>query len=325
MDGKEGHVRGGPARVEPIPNFFIVGAPKCATTAMDTYLAAHPDIYMSPRKEMHFFARDLRPDPDGVVAERYRRAFSGVAAERIVGESSVFYMLSEVAAREIAAFQPQAKILIMLRDPIEVIASHHSQIVYEGYETETDLARALALEESRRAAHAGRALTIPEKVLHYRDVVRFADQIERFHAHFPRDQVHIVLFDDVRRDLPGVYEGVLRFLGVDPGFRPEFEVRNANKEVRNRAFHSFLRQTPDWVTRSARILLPSQAVRDRLRSRLKRLNTRFTRRSPMPSELRQRLAVDLRPEVEHLERLLDRDLSHWCRSESAGGQMRRPQ
>ena len=324
MVGKEGQAASGGARVEPIPNFFIVGAPKCATTAMDAYLAAHPDIYMCPRKEMHFFARDLKPDPDGVVAERYRRAFSQVADERIVGESSVFYMLSEVAAREIAAFQPRAKILIMLRDPIDVIASHHSQIVYEGYETEKDLARALALEETRRAAHAGRSLTIPEKVLHYRDVVRFADQVERFHAHFPREQVHIVLFDDVRWDVAAAYEGILRFLGVDPGFQPEFQVRNANKEVRNRAMHRFLRQTPDWFTRTARLLLPSAQSRERLRTALKRLNTRFTRRPPLSPALRAKLADELRPEVERLERLLGRDLSHWCRSEPSRDNVRPP-
>ncbi len=322
MIGQEGHVGGGRARVEPVPNFFIVGAPKCATTAMDAYLAAHPDIYMCPHKEMHFFARDLKPDPDGVLQERYRRAFSGAGNETIVGESSVFYMLSEVAAREIAAFQPRAKILIMLRDPIDVIASHHSQIIYEGYETEKDLARALALEESRRAAHAGRSLTIPEKVLHYRDVVRFADQIERFYAHFPREQVHVVFFDDVRRDVAAAYEGVLRFLGVDPGFRPEFQVRNANKEVRYRAMHRFLRKTPDWFTRMARLFLPSARSRQRLRTALKRLNTRYTPRSPIPPDLRRRLAAELRPEIARLERLLDRDLSHWCRCDSGDDSVR---
>ncbi|MFQ5346625.1 MAG: sulfotransferase [Rhodothalassiaceae bacterium] len=315
MVDQKGQTGSSARRIEPIPNFFIVGAPKCATTAMDAYLAAHPDIYMAPYKEMHLFARDLKPDPDGRLAARYRSAFEAVADEAVVGESSVFYMLSEVAAREIAAFQPRAKILIMLRDPIDVIASHHSQIVYEGHESEKDIARALSLEAKRRASHRGRALTIAEKVLHYRDVVRFAAQIERFLAHFPREQVHIVLYDDVRRDLPAAYEGILRFLGVDPAFRPDFEVRNANKVVRSRAMRRFLRQTPEWFTRTARFLLPRRHVRHRLRARLEQLNARFTERRPPSPELRAGLANELRSEVERLERLRDRDLSHWCRSE----------
>ncbi|MBK5910944.1 hypothetical protein CCR85_05480 [Rhodothalassium salexigens] len=307
--------RGGAATALPtVPNFFIVGAPKCATTSMDAYLAAHPEIYMAPRKEPHFFARDLYPEGVGCSAEAYGRLFEGVAGEPVVGESSVFYMLSQTAARAIHDARPDAKILIMLRDPIEVLASHHSQIIFEGLEDEPDLARALALEAARRARHGAGSLTYQEKVLHYRDVVAFADQVARFQALFPPEQIKVVLFEDVKADLPGVYGEILAFLGVDPTFQPTFKVQNANKRLRSARLGAFLRETPGWVTALGRVVLPSAAWRYKTRMFLKRLNTDFRRREPMAPALRAHLAAELDPQVRRLEALLDRDLSHWARA-----------
>jgi len=305
------------ARVEPVPNFFIVGAPKCATTSMDYYLGQHPEIYMCPSKEPHFFAEDLYPGAMKCSEERYRSFFEEVAGEPVVGESSVFYMLSRTAAAAIRAHQPQAKILIMLRDPIEVIESHHSQIVYERYETEKSLERALARESERRRVHdrEGR-VTARERVLHYRDVVRFSEQIARFLEQFPREQIHIVLYDDLRADLASIYADVLQFLGVDSGFQANFKVLNANKQLRNERLGAVLRQTPDWVTRTSRLVFPSPQLRYRTRMWLKRLNSKRTRRPPMPGHLRTEIAAELRPDVERLEALLGRDLSHWCRGQA---------
>ncbi len=299
-------------RSEPIPNFFIVGAPKCATTAMDRYLGEHPAIYMSPAKESNFFARDLYPNGGGCTPERYAGFFKDLGDEPVVGESSVFYMLSHTAAEAIHAHNPKAKILIMLRDPVDVVASHHSQIVYETFETEKSLERALALEPERRKKAEGRAIEIPERVRFYRGVVKFADQIERFLNVFPRDQVHIVLYDDVRRDVGEVYRQILRFLGVDEDFEPSFVVENANKEMRSKSFAKFLRRTPNWVSLASRIVLPRRSWRIKLRHLLKRANTNFKPREPIPPALRTSLAAELRPEVEKLSTLLGRDLSHWC-------------
>ncbi|RMF12029.1 MAG: sulfotransferase [Alphaproteobacteria bacterium] len=296
----------------PIPNFFIVGAPKCATTAMDRYLSEHPEIYMSPVKECNFFARDLYPSGVACSEEYYAGLFKDAGDEPVVGESSVFYMLSSEAAKAIHDHNPDARILIMLRDPVEVVASHHSQIVYETFETEKSLERALALEPERRKQFEGQALKVSQRVLLYRDIVKFSEQIERFLKVFPREQVHIVLYDDVKKDLPGVYRGILEFLGVDPDFKPSFVVENANKKMRSERFGKFLRQTPDWVSRLSRVILPRRSWRVKLREKLKRLNTRFTKRDPIPEQVRVSLATELWPEVEKLEKLLGRDLGHWC-------------
>lgn len=303
------------ARADAIPNFFIVGAPKCATTAMDSYLAAHPEIFMAEAKESHYFADDLYPPNIGCPRERYFGFFDSVTNEKVIGESSVFYMLSKTAAKRIHTHQPDAKILFMLRDPIDVIVSHHSQIVFEGIETEKDFSKALALEDKRRAEHDKGPITYRERVLHYHDIVRFSEQIERFMAVFPPEQLHFIFYDDIKKDLPGTYASVLKFLGVDDSFQPEFTIKNANKELRSKRFGAFLRETPNWVTALSRILLPTEELRYKARMKLKRLNTSFKPRPPLPAAVRYKLAQDLKPEVSRLSALLDRDMSHWCASE----------
>ena len=294
------------------PNFFIVGAPKCGTTSMDEYLAQHPQIHMAAAKEMHYFAPDIAPENEIPDDATYFGMFADAADTPVRGESSVFYMLSHVAAERIAAFDPTARILVMLRDPVEVIASHHSQIVFEGYEPVKDLATAVGMETERRANAQSGPIQGRQRVQFYREVVGFSEQIERFLAVFPRDQVYICLFDDLRRDTAATYRNILTFLGVDPEFRPDFAVHNANKVIRFPALRTLLRESPDWVTQASRIAIPSQSARDAIKARLRRLNTRFVSRPDWDPALKRQLREELRPEVQRLSELLERDLRAWC-------------
>lgn len=279
---------------------------------MDNYLSQHPEIFMCPSKETHYFADDLYPQGSKCSWNRYSDFFFDAKNEAIVGERSVFYMLSQTAAQAIGDFCPEAKIFVMLYNPIDVIAAHHSQILYECYETENSLRRALELEEVRRKAHAGHSISIRERVTHYHDIVDFSAQIQRYLVRFSRDQVHFVIYDDLKKDLPGTYKKVLQFLGVDPIFEPNFKVENANKVLRNRRMQSFLTEAPDWVAQVSRFILPSPKWRFQLKTKLKKLNSKRVSRKAMPEDLRTSLARDLTPEVNRLSTLLDRDLTHWC-------------
>lgn len=300
-----------PGRIEPLPNLFIVGAPKCATSAMHDYLDKHPQIFMSMIKEPMYFCTDFRATDAGWSRERYLRLFENAGEALYAGESSVFYLLSAAAAREIHAWQPRAKLIVMLRDPVDLLASHHNQIVFEGYETEKDFRRALDREAERRTAHRGLHLRVRDKVLEYREVVRFHTQISRYLELFPRQQIHVIFYEDVLADLPGVYRSVLEFLGVDADFQPDFPVHNARKEVRSRRMANFMRRTPNWFTRLAQFLLPDPKIRHQLKWKLRHANTRLVEKAPVPEDVRRMLIEDLRDEIEKLARLLDRDLSRW--------------
>jgi hypothetical protein len=236
--------------------------------------------------------------------------FADASAERVVGEASVFYLLSQTAASEIHAFNPNAKILVMIRNPVDLLASHHSQIVYEGYETERDFQRALALEPVRKSADGTEAV-YHRRVRHYRDVAALSAQIERFVARFGWDRIHVVVYEDFRRDPLAAYREVLAFLGVDTAFRPTLRVHNANKVPRNAWLRTFLRNTPRWVTRTARVVLPSPTLREGVKTRLKRANTRTAPRAVVPARTRWALAEEFAPEVDRLGRLIGRDLQHW--------------
>lgn len=294
----------------PRPNFFIVGAPKCGTTAMADFLAQHPDVRMGP-KELNFFCDDLFLDPARIRSEEnYLSHYADAGDVKVHGDGSVFYMVSGEAARRIHDWDADAKILIHVRNPLEFLPSHHSQILFEGFEDLDDFEAAYDAEDDRAAGRRMPPKCPLRMILEYRRMAAFAEQIERFQAVFPPDQVKIVLFDDFKADLPAVYREVLEFLDIDPGFEAAFKVVNPNNRVRNKALMDFMRETPEWVTRLSRIVM-SERMRNRLKWKIKRANTEFVKREPISPEFRARLRRDIAPEVDKLGALLDRDLSHW--------------
>ena len=133
------------------PDFFIVGAPKCGTTAMQYYLSQHPDIFL-PEKEMDFFGNDLLFTHPRCTIEQYLAHFDTPEAKfrRRVGEKSVFYLYSKRAAYEIRDFAGAADIIIMLRNPVDMLYSLHSHMLRTGGEEIEDFRAALEDESIRK-------------------------------------------------------------------------------------------------------------------------------------------------------------------------------
>jgi hypothetical protein len=308
------------------PDFFIVGAPKCGTTSLNAYLGEHPEIFMAT-KELHFFGADLdglRPayrgrDATRSTEEEYLAHFAGGERAAIRGETSVWYLFSHHAAREIHDFNPSARIIVSLRNPLDVLASLHSHFLYTGIEDIDDFATALAAEPDRRAGRR-----IPAKAgeepwrLFYRDVIRFDEQLDRYFATFGRENVHVVLFDDLQQKPAETYRGVLEFLGVDAEFVPAFRVENANKRIRSRWLAEVIWQaaTPtSSIRRIGRRIIPIHRLRSAMLRRgvpaLKQANTAVGSRPGLPAELRESLGAELRPGIERLAALLNSDLGRW--------------
>jgi len=292
------------------PNFFIVGAPKCGTTAMDFYLAQHPDIFMA-RKECHHFATDFMPedDPD-TQRERYLALFAEASSETMLGESSVFYLYSKAAARNIYDFNPDAKIIVQLRNPVDVLISHHSQVIFNGEEDLTDLREAMAAEKDRREGRR-----IPCKMqfldrLYYSELFNFPEQLDRYFSVFGRDQVHVVIFEDFKSDTTGEYHRTLEFLGVDTDVTVDFKVVNANKTIRSPLLRSLLREPPAPISTAFRLFFPLN-TREAIKQFLKKANTRYEPRKPIDIEFRNLLTRKYANDVERLSVLLDRDLTSW--------------
>jgi hypothetical protein len=298
------------------PDVFIVGAPKSGTTAMDQYLAAHPQIFMA-KKEMHIFGADLRFGAQFYRRDReaYLAEFAARNGELCSGESSVWYLFSKQAAAEIHAFNPEARIIIMLREPAEMLYSLYSQFRFDGNEHLGTFEEALAAEDDRRAGRLITRQTYFPQGLVYRDTARYAEQVQRYFDAFGRDQVHVILYDDLRSNVRGTYCRVLDFLGVDSSLiKTDFKVINGNKSVKHSALRSLLN---DPLVRSTAVAIGRRlpqplftALHD-VERRLWKLNSRPERRLPLAPDLRAQLKREFAPEVERLSDLLGRDLTHW--------------
>jgi hypothetical protein len=205
-----------------IPDFFIVGHAKCGTTALYQMLRRHPQIFMPELKEPLFFATDLRmrfqrpaAGPLPTELDDYLSLFAAAGSTQRVGEASSSYLWSREAAGRIAAVQPDARIVAILREPASFLRSLHLQLLQNHIESQKSLRRALALEQPRREGkQIPRRCTRPQALM-YSERVRYVTQLRRFHEQFGRERVLVLIYDDFRAENEATVRGVLRFLDVD--------------------------------------------------------------------------------------------------------------
>ncbi len=273
---------------------------------MYSYLRQHPEIWVSVHKEPHFFGSDLTPLPGAIREEPlYHELFAGAGDRPRAGEASVWYLLSERAPFEIRAFAPSARIIILLREPAQMIHSLHALFTRTGNEDLSTFEEALAAEPERRE---GRRIPpgayLPEGLL-YTHVAQYAAKVERYFEVFGRENVHCILFDDLVRDTAAVYRRTLEFLGVDPGFAAELDPRRANERARMLAIRQLTRTSPE--------------VRRRIQFKEIRLHDGGPR-VPLSAGLAARLREHFTEDVARLGSLLGRDLGAWTRGEELRAQ-----
>jgi hypothetical protein len=299
------------------PNTFIIGKPKSGTTSLYEYLDGHPEVFMSPVKEPFYFAPDLNVGGrrrfvyDEHDHSRYLSLFAEAGDEKRVGEASPGYLMSHVAASLVRRFAPDARLIAMFRNPVDMLYSLHHDRVSHGTEDITDFAAALAADDDRRN---GRRLPPgrPSLAAVYRDSARYAEQLQRWLDCFDRDQIHVIVFDDFVADTAAQFRNVLEFLGVDPDYQPAtFVVRNASKQLRGGVVRRVLAGGPAlWLRDRAlpRVVGEANAARLGRAIRHSRVSRRPTPRPPLSAGLRAELEEELMPEVARLSQMLGRDL-----------------
>jgi hypothetical protein len=295
------------------PDFFIVGAFKAGTTALYEYLRVHPQLFMSVPKEPMYFGADLTPRYRRMTEGEYLALFRDARADQHAGEASPWYLYSSSAAAEIRAFDAGAKAIIMLRNPVDVMYSQHSQLVFNQREDLADFGAALEAEPDRLAGRRIPPDAIRPEALFYRKSVRFPEQVRRYLDVFGRAGVHFIVFDDLVADAPRVYRSTLEFLGVDPTHPLDASVYNPNKTARSTRMQRAIFAPPPALRglygrlRQIRLL---HALRDRLVS----ANSKPAEREQMDPELRALLTAEFAPQVAELGELIGRDLSSWSRA-----------
>jgi hypothetical protein len=294
------------------PSVFIVGAPKCGTSSLRNYLKQHPDIFMAPRKEMHYFESDLHKESDQFHHKRlsfpirtekqFVDGFKEATDEKFLGEATPTYLVSKTSAKEIYDFNPDAKVIAILREPVSMLYSFHSQLVFNQDEDIEDFRRALAIEPRRKKDWKliSRNAVTPTLV-YYSEFVKYARQIERFKRYFP--DMKIIIFDDLKEDTGKVVEDVIEYIGARP-FKPDLKIANPNTVIRNKLLHRLV-----FMFKRSRIkhIIPFKLKKYTFRYMLK-VTGKEKRRPPLDDKIRQELKKRFKPEVKKLSQLLKIDL-----------------
>jgi hypothetical protein len=292
------------------PNLFIVGAPRCGTTAFRSYLCSSGAIAFAEPKEPHFFGQDLHYPSRPADWAEYLSLFPA-GDEPWKGDASVFYLYSATAAEEIRARSSDARIIIMVRPPVEMIASLHAENRFNGREDLPDLRAALDAEPARADGLVPPGCRFPS-ALRYSAIAHYAPQIERYSRTFGPDAVQIVLLEDLQRDPAACVNSVRAMLGLPPVAGASFPVLNQRKQVRSEALRNLHSRAPEPMRRALRLIAP-RGLRARSLRAIRRMNAKRMETPAVDEQVRRRVAHTHRQDILFLEDLLRRDLSSWYR------------
>jgi hypothetical protein len=299
------------------PDFFIIGQPKCGTTALYEMLRRHPQIFMPELKEPYYLADELANYPPPVdlptTLSEYLALFAPAAPGQLTGEATVFYLWSDTAARNIAQVRPDARVIVMLREPASLLHSMHRHFVRHYMETEKNLRTALALEDHRRH---GRHL--PQEgywpfLLIYSEHIKYVDQLRRYREALSDDQILILIYDDFRVDNDATIRSILRFLGVDDSVSISKIEANQSTRVRARGVEKAMNALSQGGGPGLSIVktVVDTVTTQRLRSTARRAISRhvvYGKPLPPDRDLVMELQRRYKPEVEALADYLGRDL-----------------
>ncbi len=294
----------------PFPDFFVVGASKAGTSSMYHYLDVHPEIYI-PAKEPNFFAVNGVKLPlngpgdrewyEGAYVEEddYRSLFEGAQQYKISGEASPTYLHSKHAPKKIYEHVPDARLIAILRDPAERAFSHYRHFTEKGLETES-FEQAVEQEEERLDA----GWFWPR----YVEAGRYEEQILRYLEYFSEDQLRIYLFREFTGNTREVMRDVYQFLGVNPEKGPSEYVKRGVSGVPKFSALEYVLSGRNPISQVAKKYAPESLKNAAIK--LRNMN-KSKAGSDMSEEVRERIVEELRPNINKLEDLIERDLSEW--------------
>lgn len=303
------------------PNLFLLGAPKCGTTAIYTYLGTHPQIFFPQDKEPHFYAEDFPSHRTCTTGFEYQRLYAAVQPEhRVIGDASVLMLYSQTALGRILADCPQARFVVAIRNPAELVVSLHRQFVLSGREEELDFVTAwqreielarpfrnlsvMRVEQPSLAQANADQLRSTQSLLHYPRYGKLSTHLSQVMTLVDPRRVHVLFLEDIQTKPRDVYLHLLQFLELPDDGRGEFPRVNEGRQHRLPGLSRMIQSRP-WLTK----LFKQAGIAATLRS----WATRPANKASPPLELQRELCNFFKEEVESLAELTQRDLSHWLR------------
>ena len=310
---------------------FIVGAPRCGTTTLASFLQQHPDVCFSVVKEPHFFSRDEvaslpENELESLVAGEYWQRFFGHCEgdPKLYAEGSVTYLYVPERMAPILKLWPESKFVIALRDPISMLPSLHARLLVTGDEAIRDFSTAWAKIGERAQGKSIPKSAIDPRWLRYDWAGLLGLNVHRFIKAVGRDRCHIILFDDLSGDPQGTYRELCRFVGIEPWAGTDFKPQRINKTIRIGWLQRLLKRPPKAVRtalagekfhkREKQVgTTESRALSTifRIRKKLLQWNKIPAKRESLDAGVRQQIIDRLRDDVILLSKTIDRDLSHW--------------
>ena len=288
------------------PDFFIVGQTRSGTTTLVYQLNQHPEVFVvhSGLGEIpQFFGFH----PTIKTEEEYLKIFQGVKNEKMMGEKGTDNLMAPNAARSIHHYYPNAKIIMNLRNPIDMMLSLHNLMVNASTkEPIIDFEKALNAEKRRIFEELKNPGTYDPNVF-YRKNAKYVDQVKKYVDLFGLENIHIRIFDDFIRDPIGSFQETCRFLEVDGTFVPSAEHHNKRRVNRSMRLQHFVINM-----RGAKIHKILRKIPG-IQSGYNIINRPFAPKDKINDELKNRLKRELMPEIESLSKLIKKDLTFWCK------------
>jgi len=297
-----------------LPNFLVIGAAKSGTSSLYMYLKQHPQIFMSPIKEPHFFSFDSisknTKGPGDTIPQaitditEYSKLFDKAKDELAIGEASPTYLYREEAAERIFNLIPSVKLIAILRNPAERAFSAYMHVIRDGREKFNNFSDAMAQEELRINDNWG-------PIWHYTKGGFYYEQLSRYYNLFPSKQIKVFLYEDLINNQQNLLKNIFDFLNIDSDFIPDSSIRyNISGTHKNVLIHSLshaLFNSPNPIRWLSRKFLP-ESLRWKMTSWVRDKNIQ---RHKIPKKTKLELIKLFSDDVNNLEKLINRDLSHW--------------
>ena len=295
-----------------LPDFYLIGAPKCGTTSLFSWLSAHPSLFM-PSKEPGYYSRDIYPVPINTLT-KYEKLYENVGSNNIlIGEASPKYMYSDSGLQELALRSPNAKLIVMLRNPVDLVVSMHGQMLKEGREARIDFEEAWRQLPSRSKAIGPLDTRSIPIVLDYPFWGQIGTRLQTVAKYFPLEQIQVFKLDDLSTSPRVVYAKVLEFLGVANDGRSNFPTFNARLSIDNLWIHRIaltLRRRTQFILDPVRNLRGGKGFG--ILQHLNRLNVKSdSALVTIDTRFRSELVDHFSDELSKIEEMTGWDVSTW--------------
>jgi len=290
------------------PNFFIIGAPKCGTTSLASWLAEHPQVYMSPVKEPMYYCKDFsfkRYSSECNYLSLFKLADS---RHKAIGEASATYLFSDVAISEIERGIYCPKYIVLLRNPIEMAQSLHGQLVFDFDEDVENFEKAWYLQKQRANGKNIPASTREPRFLIYKEACSLGGQVRRLLELVPKERVMLILLDDIKQNTRKVWCNILSFLGLDDDGRMDFPVKNRSKI---RRFPVIVKLSEMYANLLKRFNMSPLGTG--ILTFLNKKVVMHQSRHALSSEMHKELVDAFYDDIKLLGKILDRNLDNWLK------------